>query len=240
MTQQGKVRVGKRIYSGSGFTDPSFTGYKPIICLTKSTPYGSLGPYELKDEKNRIMENIWQGSKVYGKVPKIVAPYSRFNSKIIWDHPAETHVNKTGKLTKEYFEWRKKLMDNPWPVRYPVGLNYRHKCLYSIDDDGNKLNYIEARKKIYVPLYSKLVKSQKQFKDLVARLNKGENLLIIEVDGPHQESLNYYKEKYDVGEKFIIKDTILVNKKNMDIMLNDPTHPFGHGYCLGMSLLGMI
>ena len=69
------------------------------------------------------------------------------------------------------------------------------------------------------------------------RLINGENLLIIEVDGPHQESLDYYKEKYEVGDDFIQKNTMLANDENINIMLNDTKHPFGHGYCLAMTLL---
>ena len=61
--------------------------------------------------------------------------------------------------------------------------------------------------------------------------------MIIEVDGPHQESLNYYKHTYGVSEDFIDKNTISVNENNMKIMLNDTKHPFGHGYCLAMALL---
>jgi len=99
------------------------------------------------------------------------------------------------------------------------------------------LNYIQSRKQIYVPLYCKLVRRARQFKELKKRVENGEKLLIIEVDGPHQESLSYYKRNYKVGSKFIDKHTIKVNKKNMKIMLNDDKHPFGHGYCLGMALL---
>jgi hypothetical protein len=39
------------------------------------------------------------------------------------------------------------------------------------------------------------------------------------------------------SNNFIENDTILVTKPNMEIMLNDPEHPFGHGYCLALALL---
>lgn len=51
--------------------------------MTKCTKYGSLSPYELKDENNNIMENIWQGEKVYKKTPSINLTYSRYDSTII-------------------------------------------------------------------------------------------------------------------------------------------------------------
>jgi hypothetical protein len=111
-----------------------------------------------------------------------------------------------------------------------------------------KLNYIdaslrerrpkgEARKKIYIPVYTKLVKKEPKFIKLQKMLKKEINLLIIEVDGPKQESLNYYKEIYGVDDHFIENDTILITKNNLNIMLNDEKHAFGHGYVLAAALL---
>lgn len=241
------IRVGRRIYNKDGtHNDPHYNGFTPILCLTASSPYGELGPYVLKDDDGRIMENIWQFSKVYEKVPPTKEYYSRYNKKIIWQHPSEIHV-KHGKLTNEYYSWRTKGMLNQYPVRYPVGYSNRNKCLYSIGgdqdniedpiDEHNKLDYISARKKIYLPVYTKLVVRCPKFHDLLKRFNTGENLLIIEVDGPHQESLEYYKEKYNVGDDFIENNTSLMNKKNIEIFLNDDKYPFGHGYCLAHVLL---
>jgi hypothetical protein len=104
------------------------------------------------------------------------------------------------------------------------------------DPGGERLTYVQARKQIYLPIYCELVKQQPQFKRLVDRWRNGENLLILEVDGPHQESLAYYQEKYGVGESFIEHDTILATFQNLKIMLNDVKHSFGHGYCLAAAL----
>lgn len=76
-------------------------------------------------------------------------------------------------------------------------------------------------------------------KKLKKWLQEGKNLLIIEVDGPHQESLDYYKEKYNVDDDFIVNSTMLATKENLEIMLNDTKHPFGHMYCLAACLLGI-
>jgi len=232
------IRVGRCKYIKGKRIDPSFPGFESIVCLTKSSPYGELGPYVLKDRKGRIMENIWQFSKAYKEVPAATQRYSRFDKTIIWNHPAEIHINDKGKLTKAYFNWRKKGMNAKHPIRYPVGMKYRHNCVCAYANDFTKpLDYIESRKKIYLPLYRKLVTPQPKFAKLLKMLKHGKNLLIIEVDGPHQESLGYYKKKYNVSDKFIENGTILVNTDNMKIMLNDDKHPFGHGYCLGISLL---
>ena len=243
---KGQIRVGKIVYEHGKQIIPSYPNFTPILCLTPSSPYGSIGPYVLKDEKGRIMENIWQFSKVYKRVPYTKEFYSRWNQTEIRKHPSEIHLNKDGKLTDKNWAWRKKGFECKYPVRYPVGFNHRGECLYALEDgkdDKNdskeKLSYIDARKRIYVPVYTRLVKQQRQYKELVERLNKGENLLIIEIDGPHQEALSYYKEKYGVDDDFIVGSTIVATESNLKIMLNDSKFPFGHGYVLAMALMGM-
>ena len=192
------------------------------------------------------MTVLGQFSKVYKEVPAHTARKSRWDSTVIWQHPAEKHYDeKTNTLTKEFRQWREKGSRALHPIRYPVGFKYRHKCLFAVPLDATpdqpleKLDYVESRKAIYLPLFCKLVKKQPQFQELKKRLAKGENLLILEVDGPHQESLSYYRHKYGVGEDFIQDHTILVTKPHMRVMLNDPKHPFGHGYCLAMALLNV-
>lgn len=244
----GQVRVGRCIYGqGGARRDPSYDGFTKIVVLMKShSEWGVIGPYCLVDTDKRIMENIWQFSKVYEKVSRSYQKQSRYSDLVIWDHPAETHVLPDGTLTPEYWAWRKKGMTNRHPIRYPVGFNDRHMCLYALEEKPDKtvniyecLGYIESRKRIYVNQYCNMVKTHPKFWELKTRLDNGENLLIVEVDGPHQESLEYYKEKYpsDVDNTFIENNTMLVNAKNIEIMLNDSKHPFGHGYCLAMALL---
>lgn len=106
-------------------------------------------------------------------------------------------------------------------------------------NDGIFCNYIEARKKIYMSTYRELAKKENKFLELKNKLNNGESLLIIEVDGPHQESLDYYKEKYQVPDDFIKNGTMLATIDNLNIMLNDDKYPFGHGYCLAAELLDL-
>ena len=146
-------------------------------------------------------------------------------------------------MTEQYYAWRQKGMNNEYAVRYPVGYNNRHRCKFALAEnpDGSinptRLDYVQARRRIYLPQYGRLVKLYPEYQELKQRLANGENLLIIEVDGPHQESMPYYKTKYDVDDDFIQDNTMLVTEQNIKIMLNDPKHPFGHGYCLAMALL---
>lgn len=237
------IRIGRCKYNQAGTkTDPVYPGFTPIVVLMKGhNQWGVLGPYELRDDDDRIFENIYQYSKCYKEVPATTQRYSRWDQKVIWQHPKETHYINN-QIQPAYWAWREKGMNNPYAVRYPVGFGNMHKCLFAIKDQDNPdkhLDYIEARIQIYIPIYCELVKKQAKFLELKERLDSGENLLIIEVDGPRQESLDYYQEKYDVEDDFIENDTMLATEENIHIMMLDSKHPFGHGYCLAMALLGL-
>jgi len=221
----------------------TFPNFSTILCLTSgSGKYGALSPYEIKDEQGRLHENLWQFSKVYPQVPLIKSSFSDSVKRIVWDYHEETHF-ESGILKDEYWIWREKGYLNPEPVRYPVGKNLRSTCLFSIPptaprgDSSVRLGYVDSRKAIYFPLFVSLVKKYELYGELLERLQNGENLLIVEVDGPHEEDLGYYKSLYGVGNDFIVDNSMEVTPGNIDIMLNDAKNPFGHGYCLAACLL---
>lgn len=238
------IRVGRCIYDKKGKrTDPSYPGFTSIVVLMSShSEWGSLGPYNLKNEKGQIFENYYQYHRLYEKVPATTQYYSRWSDKVTWQHPAEVHIDPiTGEANEAYWKWREKGMNNKYYIRYPVGFSYRHNVKYTLwqNEKGEyeKLDYIQSRKRIYVKEYTRLVRQQPKFNELQDRLKSGENLLIIEVDGPCEEHMDYYKQKYGVSDDFIVNNTMLVTEDNMKIMLNDPLKPYGHGYCLAMALL---
>jgi len=241
------IRIGRILYKAGKKIIPKYRdyGYTVIEVMTPSTKYGALSPYVLKDTDGHIIENVWQFSKVYQSVCKSIQHYSRYDNTIIWNWPSQVHIDQNGKLTDDYYSWRKAGFENKYAVRYPVGMTNRHECLYSLKtvnaitkDQSSRLDYIEARKQIYLPLYIESVRKEPLYKKLLSLIRNNTKILIVEVDGPHQESLQYYKDKYSFSDDFIVDDTIECTKENMDIMLNDSRHPFGHGYCLGLALLG--
>lgn len=248
--KRGKIRVGTCSWNKGKRIDPRYEGFTNIVCLTKSTAYGCLSPYcltvKIKD-KDIIMENAWQYSKVYPNVQETEQTRSRFDKTIIWKWPFQVHAieNNSGgwRITPAYLEWRNAGMVVNEPIRYPVGRNFMHRCLFALknNEDGSinpkMLNYIESRIEIYLPLYCGALKQHEEFKKLKERVCNGENLLIIEVDGPKTRSLGYYKNKYGVDDDFITDDTIEINNKVLNIMLNDDKERFGHGYCLAGCLL---
>lgn len=216
-----------------------------VLSLTAGTPYGELSPYLMK-RNGIIMENEWQFSKLYEAIPSVNEREHRYSDNY-WSWPGQVHVDrrKSSKLieciTPEYFEWRRAGMECSFPVRYPVGYEYRHKCIgcYFVNSSGKAriLDYITSRKKLYIPLYLEIIEKLPLFHKLLSKVKSGTSITIVEVDGPHQESLPYYKEKYNMTDDFIVNHVMESTIHNLDIMLQDDKHPFGHGYCLAVALL---
>lgn len=113
--------------------------------------WGDLGPYLLKDEKERILENIWQFSKIYEKTRKTTERSSRWDKTIIWEQNEEDHAIKISneiteeentegegyfilrgqkyKVTKEYTSWRKRGKNSRKAIRYPNGYHGKTNVL---------------------------------------------------------------------------------------------------------------
>lgn len=87
--------------------------------------------------------------------------------------------------------------------------------------EGQRLGYIEARKRIYVPAYARLARRTPAFAALSAMVAAGENVLIVNLDGP---PLGAYPDGREASA-----DT-------MRDAINDPGHPFGHGYVVAAML----
>ena len=229
---RGQVRVAK-YYPKRGMPAAP-DGYRNILIHSSGKTLGAaLSPYKLKDEQGRLIENVWQFAKVYQKVDAQKTPMSwRFKlNTIIWEHPAEVHVDEEGNLTPEYWAWRDKGMKHWYAVRYPNGFQGRHKCLYAYWD-GEKLGYIESRKKIYCGEYIRLAPTHPDFIKLKALLDEGQNIQIVEVDGP-DPTLTY--APYDR----ISRDDpgLPIDEQTIRTLIDDERKPFGHGYVIAALLL---
>ena len=75
-----------------------------------------------------------------------------------WSHPAEIHVDSSGKILPEYWKWRQKGFLCKYPVRYPVDYKDGSQCMFSLMDNTdpnnieNHLNYITATGRKYIYL----------------------------------------------------------------------------------------
>ena len=148
-----------------------------------------LGPCRLyNDLISQNMENAWQYSKVY-----------------------LDQVDQEGNPTKNYFNWAKTGWNKSRADRYPRGKGA--KPLYSYWN-GEKLDYIEARKKIYIPLYANAVQKTDSFQRLVEIYQKNKSITLFDFDGYDYLSL----------------------KMTLQQVIEDPTRKMGHGFVLAMLL----
>lgn len=108
-----------------------------------------LGPISLyKDYISHNVENAWQYSKVY-----------------------KHHLDPNGEPTEEYFNWACSGWGKIRADRYPMGKGTKPEYSYW---DGKKLGYIEARKKIYIPLYIRAVVHTDSYKKLKNLYEQGD------------------------------------------------------------------
>ena len=91
--------------------------------------------------------------------------YKSYNVENGWQYTKcfYNHVCSNGEPTADYFSWAEAGWHSIKANRYPMGKGV--KPLYSFWD-GDKLTYIEARHKIYIPLYSSAVQKTFAFKKL--------------------------------------------------------------------------
>lgn len=142
------------------------------------------------------VENGWQYSKVY------------YN-----------HVDADDNPTADYFKWADAGWRSIKANRYPMGKG--SKPLYSFWD-GDKLGYIEARQRIYIPLYSEAVKKTYAFKKLkeiyYEMKSKSKLLYLLDFDSHNLPPKTFeYKDLW-----------------------NNPNIKMGHAYVLAMMLEGYL
>ena len=131
------------------------------------------------------VENAWQAAKVYSQ-----------------------YVDEKGEPTNEYFKWAEKIWASDYAYRYPMGRNA--KPLYSYWD-GKKFDYIEARKKIYIPLYSRGVIKTEAFKKLLELYRTTDkDIYLIDFDGYNHKKLGI----------------------SLNEVANNPNKKMGHGFVI--------
>lgn len=171
------------------------------------------------DKKNNIIINTTSTSKNWSKglspflVPagKLYGNYFSYNIENMWQMSKvyKCHIDKNGDPTSKYFEWAKKGWLTKKGIRYPMGKGAKPEYSYW---DGEKLSYVEARKKIYLPYYAKNVIKTKSFK-LLKELYLNEtkkDIYLLDFDGYNHVELG-------------LSD---------DYVLNTPYRSMGHGFVI--------
>lgn len=152
-----------------------------------------LGPIQLYDgmiAKN--MENSWQYSKLYA-----------------------VNADENGNPTEKHWTWAKVGFANQYAVRYPMGKGAKPLCsLWR----GERLGYIEARKRIYAPLYALAVHKTNAYQLLVELCQKhatlGEDVWLWDFDGYDHVKLGMTLEE----------------------VADNDTRPMGHSFVLAAML----
>ncbi len=151
------------------------------------------GPVNLYgDYKSVNVENAWQFCKVY-----------------------EYYLEEDNAVGERYFKWANDGWCDTKAHRYPMGREA--KPLYSYWD-GEKLTYVEARKKIYIPLYAEAVQKTYAFDKLKKMHEEGQDLYLWDFDG--------YDHK--------------AAEMTYDQVINDPDKKMGHAFVIGMLLEGHL
>lgn len=162
-----------------------------------STKFRYLSPFMLPAPPAQNLENLWQFSKVY--------------------YPE--HVDKDYNPNHQWHEWQRKGFLDRKAHRYPMGKG--RKPLYSMWQ-GERLKYVEARRRIYIPCYARNIVATPSWKHLVELYNhcveEGSNLILLDYDG-----YDHYSENLTLEQA-----------------ASDPSRKFGHAFVLYGLLTGEI
>lgn len=151
------------------------------------------GPVDLYGGYKSInVENAWQFAKVY-----------------------EYYLEDDGSVGPRYFKWAQEGWNDIRAHRYPMGRDA--KPLYSYWD-GEKLTYTQARRKIYIPLYSQAVQKTSAFGKLKKMYEAGDDLYLWDFDGYNHKSLGL----------------------SYDQVMDDPNRKMGHAFVIAMLLEGFL
>lgn len=157
----------------------------------KLSPF-HVGPIPLYEgaacEQARNLENAWQYAKVY-----------------------QEHVGPDQMPLPTYYNWAREGWSNPRAVRYPMGKGAVPAFSWWA---GEKLAYVEARKKIYIPLYARAVSRTEAFERLLDIYRRKGRVILWDFDGYDHLALG-----------MTIKDVV-----------HDPNRKMGHAFVLAYLL----
>ena len=146
------------------------------------------------------LENLWQYCKVY---PEHIAMIG------------DGRYTPLPQIHPQYYSWRNRGFAESRATRYPMGKG--KKPLFSLWG-MQRLDYVKAKHKIYIPNYVDLARRTKSYNTLYNWLVQGHDLVLRDFDG---------------------FDYIAQGKSLKDIA-NDPTRSLGHGFVLAMMLKGEL
>jgi hypothetical protein len=166
-------------------------GVTVIDTTSNSGQFRELSPFVLPAPPAANLENLWQFSKVYS-----------------------SQIGVMGDPEPRWFEWRNRGWQDMTAHRYPMGKG--SIPVYSFWH-GEHLNYIQARKRIYIPEYANNVTQTHSFEQLQL-LSQAQDIVLLDYDAYDHESLG-----------MSLKD-----------VANEPRRKMGHAFVLLMILTGCL
>ena len=105
--------------------------------------------------------------------------------------------------------------------RYPGS---KGKKVLHAEFNEEELDYVQSRKKVYVPEYFELMNATESLKKWKNIVEKGKSVVVYDFDGPRE---NYEPVCKEVTLEFLREK------------INDTRYPFGHGYIVAAALCGI-
>jgi len=172
---------------------------KPVVIDTTSNSgeWRELSPFVLSAPPARRFENLWQFSKVY-----------------------KQHIQENGLPNTAWLNWSEWGFAEIRAHRYPMGKGAIPEYSYWHDE---KLDYIQARKKIYAPEYASNIALTGSYRKLyqvyLDCLQNNQELILLDYDAPRDFS----------SEGLVVTQVI-----------NNPNIKMGHAFVLIMMLTGLL
>ncbi len=220
----GSVRVARIM--GRYKPAPEAPGFITInVTSMNSKSVGAeLSPFRLKTSEGYIMENVWQFSKFYDVIDSVSGA-----DETAWSYEFEQHSDN-GTPNANYWIWRDAGFKFPYPVRYPVGKGKKPICSIW---EGKHLGYIDARKQIYIPIYTQLAKATEDYAIIKHLVNSGYNVQLMDFDGPPIEMTeSMYAKVKNIKHFELSTGTMIVDKSNWNDLINCEHIILGHGFVL--------
>ena len=172
------------------------------------------------DEEAVLFENYWQYGKLFATLG---------------------HLSADDRVTPKWRAFRKKGYAQKKGHRHPKGTKttevlyrfkrggrecnkYKYHTACSSYYFGERMSYIESRKRVYCPMYEALVRRTAFYTKLQKEVARGVHVMILDFDGPRGRT---------DGDKCLEVTLKMLREK-----INDASAPFGHGYVFAAMLAG--
>jgi len=219
---RGRVFIASKNMRGKWAKQPALGKAPKVVDVTSAqfkashfrrdfSPMQSVdGGYKAPDGLTYLnFEHFWQGGKV-------------------WPAPI-------GKSAREFFLKRTK------PTRRLPGTRGKRPmhAQWDIPSCRGEMQYVEARKKVYVPFYHAYMEGCESLKLLKKHVEDGGDVVIYDFDGPRLLRGQADFMGGITGEVALMDDDVACMEVTPALLkekMKDETYPFGHGYVVAASL----